>query len=318
MSIEDQHDRSMAMHESRSDPRFCSEAMQSCMAMITRWDDLRVLLAVLRAGSFSAAARTLAVEQSTVSRRIAALEGEVGTLFDRSADGLRATALAERMRGRAELVEREVLALTEERDEPLSGRIALATTESFAVQVVIPRLLGPLREQLPELSVDLVTSDLSADLGRREAELALRFYRPTRGDLVAKRVARLPRAVLGHQRYLRGKKREARAFDWVTVQLPGVGASEHEFLARHARVEPRYTVSSHLAQVELVRAGLAVALLSRALTRYDPQLAELDLGLPLGPAVELWLVTPRSLRNTPKVAAVWDILEALLVRLQPD
>ncbi|MET0283022.1 MAG: LysR family transcriptional regulator [Polyangiales bacterium] len=289
------------------------------MAGITRWDDLRVLLAVLRAGSFSAAARSLAVEQSTVSRRIAALEESLqATLFDRSADRLRPTALAERMRERAERVEHEVQALTDEREEPLSGRIAIATTESFAVQVVIPRLLGPLREELPELAVDLVTSDLSADLGRREAELALRFYRPTRGDLVARRVARLPRAVLGHQRYLRGKKREARAFDWVTVQLPGIGASEQEFLARHARVEPRYTVSSHLAQVELVRAGLAVALLSRALTRYDPQLVELDLGLPLGPAVELWLVTPRSLRDTPKVAAVWDILERELAKLQPD
>lgn len=289
---------------------------------ISRWDDLKVLLAVLRAGSFSAAARALAVEQSTVSRRIAALEGELGaSLFDRSADGLRASALAERLRGHAESIERELQALADsahQSEEPLSGRIALATTESFAVQVVIPHVLPVLRERLPALSLDLVTSDLSADLGRREAELALRFYRPTRGDLVAKRLARLPLAVMGHQRYLKGKRREARAFDWVAVQLPGVGAREQEFLARHARVEPRYTVSSHLAQVELVRAGLAVAVLARSLSRFDPQLVELELGLPVGPAVELWLVTPRALRDTPKVAAVWDVLEEQLTRLDDE
>ncbi len=285
---------------------------------IARWDDLKVLLAVLREGSFSAAARALGVEQSTVSRRIAALEGELGPLFDRSAAGLRATSLAERMRPRAELVEREFLQFTDAREDPLAGRVAIATTESFAVQVVIPRLLGPLREKFPALSVDLVTSDLSADLGRREAELALRFYRPTRGDLVAKRVAKLPLTVLGHQRYVRGRPLEARAFDWVAVQLPGVGEGEQAFLARHARVEPRYTVTSHLAQVELVRAGLAVARLTRALTRFDAKLVEVDLGLPMGPAVELWLVTPRALRDTPKVAAVWDTLELLLAQLAGD
>lgn len=289
---------------------------------LSRWDDLKVLLAVLRAGSFSAAARVLAVEQSTVSRRIAALEAELGALlFDRSADGLRATALAERLRGHGESVERELWALADSAqgvESPLSGRIALATTESFAVQVVIPHVLAPLSERFPALSVDLVTSDLSADLGRREAELALRFYRPTRGDLVAKRLARLPLAVMGHRRYLEGKRREARAFDWVAVQLPGVGEREQEFLARHARVEPRYTVSSHLAQVELVRAGLAVAVLARSLSRFDPQLVELELGLPLGPAVELWMVTPRALRDTPKVAAIWQLLEELLLRLDVD
>jgi DNA-binding transcriptional LysR family regulator len=287
---------------------------------LSRWDDLKILLAVTREGSFSAAARGLRVEQSTVSRRIAALERDLAApLFDRTRDGLRPTALAERMRAHAENVERELLTLGDAPVEsPLAGRIAIATTETFAVQVMIPHVLALLREKFPQLAVDLVTSDLSADLGRREAELALRFYRPTRGDLVAKRLAKLPLAILGHQKYLRGKKREPRAFDWVAVQLPGVGEREQEFLARHARIEPRYTVSSHLAQVEVVRAGLAVAVLTRSLLRVDAQLAELDLGLPLGPAVELWLVTPRALRDTPKVAAVWDELERLLARLADD
>jgi DNA-binding transcriptional LysR family regulator len=307
------------------------------------------LLAVLRGGSFSAAARKLEVEQSTVSRRIAALEQELGVLlFDRLQEGLRATAVTLRMQAKAELIEAQVWELCDGlrgETHAIEGTVRLALTDSFAVQVVIPSLLGELRELYPELRVELVGSDISADLGRREADLALRFYRPTSGDLVAKRLARLPLSVLAHKRYVRalsaGASKRARAqkgplrsgaqgpraspdalvparLDWISVRLPGLPALDAEFLTRHVRAEPRLTVSSHIAQVEAVRAGLGVALLTRALLRLDRNLVELSLGLPLGPPVELWLVCPRALRSVPRVAAVWELMERRLVELDQD
>lgn len=293
-----------------------------------------MFLAVLREGSFSAAARALEVEQSTVSRRIAALEQELSVLlFDRAREGLRPTELSVRMQARAELIEAQVWELADALRgdaQAIEGTVKLALTDSFAVQVVIPRLLGELRELYPGLRVELLGSDVSADLSRREADMALRFYRPTSGDLVAKRLARLPLAVLAHKRYLarlRGTQRKGArggtapvalkpsALDWISVRLPGLAPLDGDYLARQVRAEPRLTVSSHIAQVEAVRAGLGVALLTRALQRLDRNLVEVELGLPTGPPVELWLVCPRALRSVPRIAAVWELLETRLVEL---
>ncbi|MEY4509184.1 MAG: hypothetical protein RLZZ450_1306 [Pseudomonadota bacterium] len=301
---------------------------------LSRWDDLRVFLAVLREGSFSAAARVLDVEQSTVSRRIAALEQELSVLlFDRAQEGLRATELSLSVQARAEQIEAQVWELADALRgdaQAIEGTVKLALTDSFAVQVVIPRFLGELRELYPGLRLELLGSDVSADLSRREADLALRFYRPTSGDLIAKRLARLPLSVLAHKRYLRaasaadpksaqrgaaGVALKPSALDWISVRLPGLAPLDADFLARHVRAEPRLTVSSHIAQVEAVRAGLGVALLTRALQKLDRNLVEVDLGLPTGPPVELWLVCPRALRGVPRIAAVWELLEKRLAVL---
>jgi DNA-binding transcriptional LysR family regulator len=290
----------------------------------TRWDDLRVLLAILRQGSFSGAATSLSVEQSTVSRRIAALEAALGgALFDRTPAGPRPTELALELRAHAERVEREVQGLLDQASAQhgaVAGRIRLATTESFAVHVLIPRLLGPLRARHPELRVDLVLGERAADLSQREADLALRFFRPSEGDLVAKRIAVMPTAVLAHERYLErfGPEPGGLRFeqlDWIVPEYPHPMQSATEQLLERAGVEPLLRTSGHLAQVEAVRAGLGVALLTRTLLRLDPGLRVLELGLPPTPTVELWLVAPRGLSKLPRVRAVWEFLEAELATL---
>lgn len=262
-------------------------------------------------------------------------------LFDRLPDGPRPTELSLALRDKAELIESHVRELGDAvrgSEQTIAGSVRLALTDSFAVQVLIPRVLGELHALYPKLRVELLGSDQSADLGRREADLALRFYRPSSGDLVAKRLACLPLAVLAHKRYLRaalraaagraaagrgGKARgrrdpvalEPAQLDWISVQLPGVAGRDTELLAKHVRVEPRLLVSSHIVQVEAVRAGLGVALLTRALCELDRNLVVLDLGLPHGPAVELWLTCPRALRSVPRVRAVWELLELRLGQL---
>ena len=284
-----------------------------------RWDDLRVFLAVLREGSFSSAAVVLGVEQSTVSRRIAALEQVLGAaLFDRLRTGPRPTELAASLRVRLERVEAEVRSVLDgvrAREPEVRGRVRLALTESMAVHVVIPRLLGPLRAQHPHLAIDLVTSDLAADLGRREADLALRFFRPTDGDLVAKRIAKLRTAVIARRDYV-GIGRPKEALDWIALEIPGIPSHEEAFLAEHVRASPSMRMNGYLAQVEAVRAGLGVALLARSLLVFDERLVELELGLPEGPALDLWLTCPKSLRDVPRIDAVWRALESALPALE--
>ncbi|MDB4985935.1 MAG: hypothetical protein JWN04_1113 [Myxococcaceae bacterium] len=285
---------------------------------LDRWDDLRVFLAVLRQGSFSAAARKLGVEQSTVSRRIAALEQSLGALlFDRQPEGPAPTELSLRLHDRALQIESAIVDLAElgrADDRAVAGKVTLALTESFAVHVVIPHVLGPLYKEYPQLAVHLLTSDRSADLQRREADLALRFYRPTSGDLLSKRVARLPLRVLAHRRYAQRAPRDPKQLRWIAVELPGIQPPQADWLGAHG-ITPVLTVSSHLAQVEAVRAGLGVALLTRSICKLDKNLVELEVGMPSGPFVELWLVAPRTLRSVPRVAAVWERLESDLAML---
>jgi DNA-binding transcriptional LysR family regulator len=282
----------------------------------TRWDDLRVLLAVLREGSFSGAAEVLRVEQSTVSRRIAALEAALqGTLFDRAASGPRPTELALTLRAHAERVEAEVLALLDQASAQrgaIAGRVRLALTESFAVHVIIPHALKPLRTLYPDLYVDLVVGERAVDLAQREADLALRFFRPRDGDLVTKRVATMETAVIGHRDYLASRSLAPETLDWIVLELEHTTSADLVHVMSHANIEPALRTNGHLAQVEAVRAGLGVALLARSVMHIDPNLMAVDVGFPPGPALELWLVAPSSLIRLPRVRAVWDFLDTSL------
>ncbi|MFT3925392.1 MAG: LysR family transcriptional regulator [Myxococcales bacterium] len=286
----------------------------------TRWDDLRVFLAVLRQGSFSGAASSLGIEQSTVSRRIAALEAALGAaLFDRTAAGPRPSELALELREHAERVEQEILELLDHagsQGKVVEGRVRLATTESFAVHVIIPHLLSGLRALHPELRVDLLVSERAADLTQREADVALRFFRPKQGDLVAKRIAVLPTVVLAHERYLAGRTElRVDTLDWIVLDHDSAEPALPAYLSAHGKLEPVLRTNGHLAQVEAVRAGLGVALLAKSLTRLDPGLKVLSLDLPASPPVELWLVTPRSLSRIPRIRALWEYLEKTLTAL---
>lgn len=111
--------------------------------------------------------------------------------------------LGERLRAHAERVESEVHTLLDvaaKHERSIEGRARLTTTEALAVQVLIPTLVPKLRKRDPRLFVDLVTSDNVADYTAREADLALRFFCPMRGNLRAQKVATRPLAPIASKR----------------------------------------------------------------------------------------------------------------------
>src|SRR6187402_3595408 len=137
------------------------------------WSDFEVFLAVARAGTLSAAARLLKVDQSTVSRRLAALEASAGTrLFDRTPTGYLLTAPGEAMRGRVEDMETHAIAIERQllgQDTSPTGQVRLAASDSFAAWFLVPRLAG-LCSRYPGISVELVTGNQPVNLARREAD----------------------------------------------------------------------------------------------------------------------------------------------------
>lgn len=282
-----------------------------------RWDDLRVFLAILRKGSFSAAAQALDVEQSTVSRRVAALERAVGgQLFDRRTTGPVPTALGSLLAPLAEQVEGQARAVMEtaaSAGQRVEGRVGIAVTDSFAIQIMIPLVLDGLMAAYPQLQVDLVVDGRTADLTRREAELAIRHYRPTTGELAIKRLATLSRMAVASSEYARVHAGEPpEALDWLVQTLPGTWNVDETFVQTQLGVEPRLRTTSHLALIAAARAGLGVAVLSRGQLTLDEDLVQLELPMPTPSSVDVWLVAPTALRPVPRVAAVWNYLEACL------
>jgi molybdate transport repressor ModE-like protein len=157
------------------------------------WDDLRTFLAVARTGSLTEAARGLGVSYSTVSRRLAALEGGLGArLFDRNDAGYALTSAGNEMLESARRMEAEFDALSRRvrgRDARLSGRVRVATTDALASSFM-PELAAFSR-RFPDIEIDLLSTPEPAELAMREAEVALLVTDRPPPDLVGRRLARL-------------------------------------------------------------------------------------------------------------------------------
>lgn len=275
------------------------------------WESVRYFLAAYETRSFTRAARLLSVEQSTVSRRIAEMERVLDVaLFERTSQGLVPTEAAMRISGDAEEMARRSRRIQDQAHDlraRVAGRVRIATTEALAV-FVLSRILPALAERHPHLRFDVVTGYRSVDLMRREADLALRFERPQRGEYAVQRVASLPTAVLGRERW---RHVPPDALPWIGVNMPGFSPPEESWRTTHVGTDARWTTNSYLMQAELVRQGQGVALMTQALTRIYPELVPLELSLPAGPVIDLYLVAPLSIRNLPRIDVVWRAIEGL-------
>jgi DNA-binding transcriptional LysR family regulator len=285
-----------------------------------RWDDARVLLALHRGGTLSAAGAVLGVDASTVGRRVHALEQSLGArLFDRTPDGAVATAVADELVAHAEVMERAAMELagaasTFERE--VEGVVRLSLPPGVADLLVAP-FLPALHARHPRLRLELDARVGYVDLARREADLVLRGVRPERGDLVAVRVAasRSVPFVLDSLGARLGRVSDIAAVPWITyghdlAHIPdaawiGAAVPESAILLR---------TSSFTAQVAAVEAGLGATLVPEDLIAVRPHLVpvrftrKLAASLPPFPEGQLWLATHRAMRAIPRVAAVWDFI----------
>lgn len=288
------------------------------------WDDVRFFLAVLRHGSFTRAASALRTDQSTVSRRIAALESSLGVLlFERRHRAPSPTEAAARLREPAERIEAELGRFADDavgiRSQAIEGRVRLALTEELAIHFVIPRVLPKLRQAHPGLSLDLVTGYRAADLVGREADVALRFFQTERGDLVGRRITRLPTSVLASRSYAKqARSRPLTELEWISVEIAGLTTPESAWLERRVRRAPALVCSSYQVQIAAIRAGLGVGVGPLAFTAIDP--AFVAIADPEGalPTLDLYLVTRRSIRELPRIQVVMAMLTDTFAQTSSD
>ena len=284
------------------------------------WSDLELLLIVAREGTLTGAAKRLGVEQSTISRRLAALEQRAGSpLFARSKVGVHATPLALRLLPLAQRMEaaaHEASALAASRGDEPEGLVRVALPEVLADAVVapaLPELLAP----YPRLRVELIASVALMDLSRLEADLALRFVRPAGGELVARRVGVTRMGVFGHVDYVDRWRRHGEPslerLEWVGWSSQLGWLPEARWLESAVGRAPRVACTRATTILSAVLSGAGVALLPERFARRVKGLEEVALGLAL-PQVEVWLVKPSVHRSEPSV----EVVAAWLSRLIQD
>jgi DNA-binding transcriptional LysR family regulator len=278
------------------------------------WDNLRYFLVVARSGSLSRAGRSLGVDPATLSRRIRQLEREVGTkLFLRQPKGYVRTAAGERLLARAEELEREILACQAAlaSEEMAAGTVVVTTTEALAGAFVL-RHLSAFGAAYPGVSVELIRTEQTLNLSRREADVALRLARPHQLDLRARRVARLDFGLYASPAWIErhgslrepGDLRSCSLIDWGDAR-PDFPATRWFAQALDDRVV--FRANSPGDRLAAARDGIGVALGPCLMAEEDPGLVRLLPDLELaGP--EVWLLVHRELAGLARVRAVLDFL----------
>lgn len=281
------------------------------------WDEIRNFLAVARAGSLSSAARALNSSAATAGRRIAALEKRLGArLFDRKQTGYVLTEGGEAIRAKAEEVEEAVLALEREafgRDLRAGGRVRLATAEDIASFVVAPKLPDFHRAHRG-IIVEMVAGWDVLNLTRREADLALRTARPSRGEFIVRHVGVWRSAVYVSKRYALARKIKPAKGDGALPPLDVIAwTDDHvfrsaEWFSKNARgSQVVCTANSRHIQMAACKAGLGAAILPCVAADADAELMRLASPERVR-SMDLWLVVHRDLIRTARVRAVMDFL----------
>jgi DNA-binding transcriptional LysR family regulator len=289
------------------------------------WSDLRYFLAVAREGSTLAAAKSLGVNQSTVHRRLAALEQSLGKpLATRSPTGYQLTEFGRTFLPYARSVEDAILAAeigAEGYDAQPHGIVRLSVPEPLVGRLTTSGLISRFRERFPDLKIEFAIADRYLDLWRGEADVALRSGDPEDPRLVGRKVADSVWAIYASDAYVAQHGRPAtvadlkahavvgfdgamtahRASTWIAETLPGA-----RIVARNASV---------LGVLTAVKAGIGVAPLPVTIAEGEAGLVQV---LPPVPALQRgwYLLTRPDLRRQPRIAALFDYMIAELPALQ--
>jgi DNA-binding transcriptional LysR family regulator len=285
------------------------------------WDDLRSFLAVARTGTLSAAARDLGVRQSTMGRRLAALEARAGVrLLERTPRGFVVTEAGEAARAEAERMEAAALAA----ERAIAGRdIRL---EGFAETLLIPAL-ADLAQRFPGIVVELAADDRTFSLAAREADIALRLARPRGQSLVGRKLGVVRFGIYASQAYL-----DRHGMPIFGTETGGEGhrlilmrdaAGTYPEIDHLEAIAPRAAVAlradSRPAHRAAAAAGMGIACFARHVAGRsawpDGSRGELvRLEAPPAPEREIWLVQHEDTRLVPRIRAVADAIAAYLPR----
>jgi DNA-binding transcriptional LysR family regulator len=283
------------------------------------WDYLQTFLAVARSGRISAAARRLRVEHTTISRRLAALEEELGVpLFYRATTGYLLTPHGQNAVAQAESMEAAALALAaraREGSDVTAGRVRVAMAPEFGSHWVAAHLVS-FRKKYPSLDLQILVGTRQRNLVRGEAELAVQSPRPQGRELVAVRLAQVSLGLYA-SKVLAPRNTRWRITSRETLHdVPLLTYTSGLQMLQEAKWFQSLLASGDVALetnsthtlLAAARAGAGVAVLPRFVAEWHDDLVAVSDHVATH---DIWLITHPEFRRDPKVRAAADFLKQI-------
>lgn len=280
------------------------------------WNHAKAFLATAKKGSFSEAAKQLKLSQPTLGRQVAALESALNVvLFERLGSGIELTPsglkLLEHVEKMDEAAKAFSLAATGQSDS-LEGSICITATEIMSA-IALPKIIEKLRKKHPAIDIEIIASNSSSDLKRREADIALRAYRPTQPDLIIRKVHTCAGHLYGSKTYLSGLAQPITAASLSEAQYIGFDRSHavikalEQYGIKTTPANYPIIVENHLVHWAMVKQGLGLSPMTQEIGDAEPALAR---ALPNAAPItfDMWLVAHRELKTNRKVRTVYDFL----------
>jgi DNA-binding transcriptional LysR family regulator len=284
------------------------------------WNHARAFLVTVEEGSLSAASRALGTTQPTLGRQVSALERKLGVvLFERVGQGLSLTPsgleLVDHIRAMGDAASRVSLSASG-KSQSAEGSVCISATEVDAV-FRLPPIIAKLRRSEPGIHIEIIASSAESDLSRREADIAIRNYRPRQPSLIAKKVKDLGGRLYATRAYLKrighpsSPEEVSRAdfigFDRKDDLIKALTAFDLTLTQRNVVL----VSESNLVQWEHVKHGLGIGVMAQDIGDKEPRVEQvLPKYAPL--MFPMWLVSHRELNTSRRVRLVFDMLAAEL------
>ena len=269
------------------------------------WDDLRFFLALTREGTVSGAGRALKVKHTTVARRIAAFEEQLGSrLFDRTSHGYTMTQVAENlyphalsMEELAQAADREVFGM----DTQLSGTLKLTSSYDVFTRLITPKLYQ-FTDKYPGIDIELSSSTSLADLASRQADIALRLTPKPPEYLIGREIVPLHHGVYASARYLKKKRSTEQLVLWEHDRSMPEWVNDH---FPSSRVVTR--TNEIMTMMEAVKNHMGIARMPCYVADAEPSLRRLDVTLTPS-KWGVWVLSHVDLRSTARVRVCREFL----------
>jgi DNA-binding transcriptional LysR family regulator len=286
---------------------------------LVSWDDYRTVLAVSSARSLAGAAELLAVNQSTVFRRLGAMEERLGArLFERSRTGYSLTAAGEEMVRLAERMAEDIVdferRLTGQDLRP-QGEVRVTTNDTLVVHLLTP-IFASFRKAYPEITLDVVVGNQSLNLSKRDADVAIRATADPPETLVGRRLAVIPWAIYAAESLgvTSLDPVDYRSYAWIGLGDNLATLKPGRWLLQHVG-EDRigWRINTVLGLAEAVAEGAGLGLLPCFIAQTFPNLVPLSEPIPEIPGA-LWILTHPDLRSTARVRVFMDHVGAEIAK----
>lgn len=279
------------------------------------WSDLRIFLAISRAGTLGAAARALGLAQPTMGRRLRTLEAALNqSLFQRTTTGLLLTEEGNILLGHAERIEEEALAIERRiaaQSQQLDGVLRVTSSDWFGTHMLTP-VLAEFAKRHPQVQVELITDSRFLNLSRREADLAFRIRPFDDADVVSRKLLHIPYGVYARKGSKGPRASHGRSSKLIALDAAFAGTPDDSWLQTMLPKAPIvFRSNSRDVQAKLCALGLGLAVLPLPLGDATPGIVRLNLGSE-PPGRDTWIGYHRDLRRLPRLRALLDMVIARL------